>query len=96
MKKAWIFGLSLALAAVLFTGCGCTNQAMETTTAPTTTPTSAPTTAATTAPTTTPTTRSTEPENQPTSTADNGNGPLDETQNTNPASRGRRSVTNMK
>ena len=73
MKKYATFVLVLVLTAVLFTGCGCTNQEpSRNTTVPTTTPTAATTetTRATTAPTTIP---RVEP-----STIDNGNGPLDE------------------
>lgn len=76
MKKYATFVLVLVLTAVLFTGCGCTNQEpSRNTTVPTTTPTAATTetTRATTAPTTTP---RVEPSTN--ATIDNGNGPLDE------------------
>lgn len=76
MKKYAIFVLVLVLTAVLFTGCGCTNQEpSRNTTIPTTTPTAATTetTRATTAPTTMP---RVEPSTN--ATIDNGNGPLDE------------------
>ena len=76
MKKYATFVLVLVLTAVLFTGCGCTNQEpSRNTTVPTTTPTAATTetTRATTAPTTMP---RVEPSTN--ATIDNGNGPLDE------------------
>lgn len=75
MKKYATFVLVLVLTAVLFTGCGCTNQEpSRNTTVPTTTPTAATTetTRATTAPTTMP---RVEPSTN--ATIDNGNGPLD-------------------
>ena len=72
MKKYATFVLVLVLTAVLFTGCGCTNQEpSRNTTVPTTTPTAATTetTRATTMPRVEPSTNA---------TIDNGNGPLDE------------------
>lgn len=78
MKKYAIAGLALMLTATLLVGCGCTNQNMTPTTIPTTRPanttvTTEPATSATTNPTATATTTPT------TSTADRGNGGLDNT-----------------
>lgn len=74
MKKYAQFALVLALTAVLFTGCGCTNRDMNNATTPTMLPTTQATTAPTTEMTTAPTTMATEPSG----TIDNGNGPLED------------------
>lgn len=86
MKKYGAFALVLVLTAMLFTGCGCTNQDMEYTSLPTTLP-----TAATTAPTretTMPTTAATTEE-----TIDRGNGPLESESTGNTESSGETSGT---
>lgn len=70
MKKCITFASALVLTAALFTGCGCTSQDAQYTTAPTTMP-----TVMTTVPTTE-TTRSTTEATAP--TADRGNGPLED------------------
>lgn len=85
MKKYAYLALCLVLTAALLVGCGCTNSNKGNMPEPTVLPTNeevwestAPTTRATTAPTT-------EPEMLPTesvvpgTTADNGNGPLEDT-----------------
>lgn len=82
MKKLVSLALTLVLTTVLFTGCGCTNQNMETQTMPTIMPTE--TTRATTAPTqatTQMTTEATTPSIETTPTVDRGNGPLEEATN---------------
>ena len=105
MKKIGFLTLTLVLTAVLFTGCGCTNQKMDNTSAPTVLPTNEENwTTQSTAPSatggTTATTHSTLPgetgsaqETRP--TADNGNGPL-ETNATEPTEQtGTRSRGNL-
>lgn len=82
MKKLASLALTLVLTAVLFTGCGCTNQNKDTQTMPTILPTE--TTRATTAPTqatTQMTTEATTATNNTESTIDRGNGPLEEATN---------------
>ena len=56
MKHVFSGLMALALTAVLFTGCGCTNTGMEPTVLPTNQETTMPTTKATIPPTTAPTT----------------------------------------
>lgn len=70
MKKYLSLALALVLTAALFTGCGCTSQDAQYTTAPTTMPTIM----------TTPTTETTRATTEATteSTIDRGNGPLED------------------
>lgn len=71
MKKYLTFVSAIVLTAALFTGCGCTSQDAQYTTAPATMP-----TIVTTAPTTETTRATTEPTAP---TADRDNGPLENT-----------------
>ena len=85
MKKYAYLVLCLVLTAGMLVGCGCTNRNKGTMPEPTVLPTNEevwestqPTTRTTTAPTTAPADMTTEP-SVPGTTADHGNGPLDET-----------------
>lgn len=84
MKKITIAAMCFVLTAALFVGCGCTNRNMDTTSEPTVLPTNEEvwestqsTTRATTEATTMPTTMATDPMD-PSTTIDNGNGPLED------------------
>lgn len=86
MKQYVSLALCLVLTAALFTGCGCTGKKMDDSmSSPTVLPTNEEvwestqsTTRATTEPASLPTTAATDP-SMPSSTIDNGNGPLEDT-----------------
>lgn len=82
MMKTFIsLALTLVLSTSLLVGCGCTNQNMDTTSAPTVLPTNEEiwdTTEPSTRPTTAPTTESTTHGTEPSQTIDRGNGPLED------------------
>lgn len=107
MKQYTALLAALVLTATLFTGCGCTNQNMDTTSAPTVLPTNEEvwTNETTTAPTTRATTEATMPSTSDTTESgmDSGNGALEDTTGSSPettenaaASRARRMIPGRK